>query len=222
MGKIPILLLLFFTLFYSTSSADEGVKLFKNYYFGTNRDEILKEPNVYDCSDALGNQGLCVDNQTFSNVDLSYGFKFINNKLIQVVLFSEYSYENYLNLFGTINSKFTLTTMQTQTDRLDLLELYKNDFTNANSRISSFESTALTNGNLTYIFIDNDNTTKETISNSDNVVQLIKNGDDNLREVDYQIITNEDGEFLIVSFSVPKMSLIFLKQTLKEKPIEDF
>jgi len=209
---IPILLNIF--------SFAEDIKLYKNYIFGMNRSDIMKIKDVYDCSNYAGEHSLCLDGQTFSELNTTIIYKFINNVLSQIILPFEYTHDNYLNLFGTINNKFTFLAMQNKKNRLDLIELYNNEPKNVKSKVSVFESTSLAQGNITYIFIDNNNTNKFRRQVS-NVVELILKSD-NIREIDFQIATNNNGKFILLSFNTPNLALKMIKNNFKKNNTEDF
>lgn len=199
----------------------EEIKLYKNYTFNMSKSNINKIKGIYDCSKEVGENTLCLDNQTFAGLETLTMFKFINNKLSQILLGFEYNTENYLKLFGVVNNKFAFLAMQSNKGRLDLIELYKKEPKNAISKIGLFESTSLAEGNLTYIFLDKNNTNK-LIKRVSNVTELVLKSENNLREVDLMITSDNSEQFILISFNTPKMAIKMTQNSLKNIETEDF
>lgn len=92
--------------------ADKPTKLYKGYEFGMSKTEIMKTPKVYDCTEEFEKGALCLDEQKFTGEEIDIGFRFVDEKLVSVILFSEFTEENYLQFIGAIGSKFQLTTIE--------------------------------------------------------------------------------------------------------------
>ncbi len=96
-------------------------KLYQEYRFGMLKADIKKNSNVYDCAEEFEKGALCIDEEKFVGEDVSIGFRFINDKLVAVVLFSEFTQENYLQFISALNSKFQLVVIESNNEKLDFL-----------------------------------------------------------------------------------------------------
>jgi hypothetical protein len=202
----------------SIASAD-NVKLYKHYTFGMSKDKIKKEANVYDCSKDFEQGALCKDKQSFVGENIDLGFRFINNKLVTVVLFTEFTNENYIKFIGALNSKFQLLTMESNQKKIDFLvqmKKYKRGVFLKN--ITDFEQNGLSNGNIKYSFIDK-NVFLKLGKSSSNITDLVMKASEDIRAVEYIITEDGNNAYGLIQFSAPKKSLALLK---KKQKYEDF
>jgi len=202
----------------SIANAD-NVKLYKHYTFGMTKDTIKKEIGVYDCSKDFEKGALCKNGQNFVGENIEIGFRFVNDKLVSVILFTEFTNENYIKFIGALNSKFQLLAMESNQKKIDFLEQikkYKKGIFLKN--INDFEQNGLANGNIKYIFIDK-NTFLALGKSSSNITDLIMKANSNIRAVEYIITEDKNGAYGLIQFSAPKKSFALLK---KKQKYEDF
>lgn len=211
-------MVLFFIL---SSSANAGIRLYKDYSFGMTKTEIMKKSGVYDCSQEFESGSLCLDNQKFVGEPVELGFRFVNNQLVSVVLFTDFTQDNYLKFLGALGSKFEPITIESSNEKVDLLVLKKNHKeAELLKQISDFEQQAIASGYVNYTFIDK--TSYQKYNSSSNTVEMILKADNSMRAVEY--IISEDDEynvFGVIIFSAPKKMVELIREKSKQK-YEDF
>ncbi len=218
---MSIILGLMICIIFNTVAFGDDIKLYKDFSYGTSKGDILKIKDIYDCSDEIGEDALGVDNNTFAGLEMSLVFIFSEEKLVKVSLIFDYDEDKYIKLFGAINSKFTLISIHGDDKQLDLITLYKKEPGNAMSKINDFENIALGKGNITYIFFDKENSQKFSPKVS-NALELIQKSAEDAREVDFEIISDEDDVGIFISFIAPKKVMNILQDKLKNTNVEDF
>lgn len=193
--------------------------LFKSYKFGQSKASFTSDEQFYDCSDILENS-LCTDVISFNGNDFEAVFSFIEDKLVNIMLVDNYSEDLYLNTFAALNSSFSLVAMQDAKDRFDLLEERHRvaDQDELEAKLAKFESIALDNAELTYIFLEGD---ARRFLAKKNVVSAIQQSPAGVREADMRVFANDDEVYISVVFSQPKLMQQQLQQRLTRK-VEDF
>ncbi|MCW7552661.1 hypothetical protein NX722_08380 [Endozoicomonas gorgoniicola] len=145
MKKFILLFTGLLSLFASISgSANSSSKLYRDYEFGMTKNEILKDVEVYDCSEEFEQGALCLNEQQFAGEYVDLGFRFINNNLVSVILFSEITTDNYMTFMGALNSRFQLTAMKSDYEEIDFLDqMKKHKEKQILKNITNFEQKAL-------------------------------------------------------------------------------
>ena len=115
--------------------------------------------------------------------------------------------------------------LQGATERLDLIELARTSQSKANfaSKMSSFESANLSNGELTYIFVE---LPGSDLRGKKNAIEAIMSASANTRTAELSI-TEDDTEddskaTLLINFTLPKLSLEKMKKKMSDAPVENF
>jgi hypothetical protein len=209
-------------MFVVSASANADTKLYKEYKFGMQKAEIMKEFNVYDCSEEFENGALCLNEQKFAGEDIEIGFRFLNNKLVTVILFSEFTEDNYINFIGALSSKFQLITIESADKKIDFIVQMKK-FKKAEflKNITDFEQQALASGNIKYTFIEKDSFEK-LVRSSVNAVEMIMKSDNSTRAIEYIIAEVDENTVAgLIQFSAPKKSLQLIQEKSKQK-YDDF
>lgn len=186
-------------------STTPSSKLYKEYRFGMPKADIQEIPDIYDCSKLVEKGALCVDGAKFAREDVSLGFRFINEKLVAVMLLAEFTQENYLQFIGALNSKFQIVTIESGNEKLDFLiqvKTYKESEFKKN--IIDFEERALARGDIMYTYFEKESFHK-MVKSSDNAVEMLLNANINMRVVQY-VITEIDNKTAIniIQFTTPQ------------------
>jgi len=205
----------------SAAIATESTRLYKHFEFGMPRATILKLPSIYDCSADFEKGAICQANDTFAGVPVETGFRFLSNKLVSIVLYTDFSQENHLQLMAAFKSKLQLIQLDSPKGVFDFLsELKKVKLNQFQHNISTFEQQALATGRIKYSFIEN-SVFKKFAKSSTNFAELIRQANNNLRVAEYSII--EEGESLItvIQFSAPKEALQLIQRKSQQK-YDDF
>lgn len=205
-------------MFVASAPANADTKLYKEYKFGMQKAEIMKGSKVYDCSEEFENGALCLNEQKFAGEKVDIGFRFHDNKLITVVLFSEFTNNNYINFIGALNSKFQLITIENGSKNIDfIVQMKKFKRAEILKNMSDFEQQALAGGNIKYTFIDKDSFEK-LVRSSANAVEMIMKSNNSMRAVEY-IIAEADENTVdgLIQFSAPKKSLQLIQEKSKQK-----
>lgn len=204
------------------ANSEAASKLYHDYEFGMSRDEIFKDDQIYDCSEEFEKGALCLNEQKFIGEDVDIGFRFINEKLVTVILFTDFTEESYIAFTGALNSKFQLVTIESDDKKIDLIvQIKKFAEPVFLKNISDFEQQALANGSIKYTFIE-DVEFNKLAKSSANAVDLIMKADSNTRAVEYIISeVDEDTVVGLIQFSAPKKVLQLIQEKSEQK-YEDF
>jgi hypothetical protein len=216
-------LLVLFTFCVPQAKAVEPIKLYKNYVFGTDHKEFEGIAGTYDCSEDFEAGALCINDLKFIGIDVDIAFRFYNNKLTQVYLMMFFDQPNHIKVFTTLRKRFQLVLIKNIAGQiLDIVNHSKTQTTDQlRSSIGTFEQIALASGEITYSFLET-KTIQPLLAKSTNIQMLIQKSPRGLREVDYNIFTNDDGDsFGHISFSAPKAMMLKLKKEASEQS-EDF
>ena len=221
---ILFLLILFsFNTTASTTNAAEPIKLYKNYKFGTDFRTIKKIKGAYDCSEDLGEDALCVEDQKFLGIDVVLGFNFYNKKLSQVSVIMSFNQPNNVKVFSALNKKFTLVQMKNMAGQtLDVVNLTNTKpKSQLQATVQQFEQIALASGEITYSYFETE-TIRPFFAKSRSILDLVKQAPMNVRGVDYRIFEGDEGDaFGFISFVAPKVMLAALSKEVKKQD-EDF
>jgi len=192
--------------------------LYQGYEFGMSRAEVMKYPGVYDCSEEFEKGALCLQDQKFIDEDVDMGFRFIDNKLITVILFSVYTEENYMQFMGALNSKFQMVTMESGDKKFDfIIQLKKYERSQFMKNITDFEQQALASGNIKYTFIEKESF-NTLIASSDNAVEMMIKADPDMRAVEYAVSEIDEATIVgLIQFSTPKQSMQLMHKKSKQK-----
>ena len=197
-----------------------GPKLFKEYRYDAQEQEFANIDAYYDCSEDVGAPALCIDEVGFLSAQFAGVLTFQDEQLRSVSLIAEFSESLYQRVVAALVQKFQLAVLQSDNDRLDLIAL-RREISNQSeliARVSAFESVALTQGMLTYAFLD----TKNKASGlANNVVELIQQLPEDAREVDLTVGEDADDSWLTLKFMLPVLQIKQTEQLLR-KPTEDF
>ena len=193
-------------------------KLYRDYRFGMLKVDIQKNSNVYDCAEEFEKGALCIDEEKFVGEDVSIGFRFINDKLVAVVLFSEFTVENHLQFVGALNSRFQLVTIESDNEKLDfLVQIKKYKESKFLKSIADFEERALAKENIKYTFFEKESFEK-MVKTSDNAVAMLMNADTNIRVVEYIIFKVDDKTVInLIQFTTPQEIHRILREKSKQK-----
>ena len=199
-------------------------RLYRDFDFGMPKSELLKLPNIYDCSGEFGEEGwLCLPEgaDTFADASVEIAFTLIDDSLFSLTLVTGFSQQRYLDFIAALSARHELISMYRRlpfaggrgTERVfDLFaEVRKAGGNQAGFRknLADFEGQALQDGNITYSFVDR--SWLESVAGPDtrNVVDLISKMGKEVRLVELSV-TGSEGEFagesfLTVRFTIPKM-----------------
>jgi hypothetical protein len=192
------------------SFAQSETALFRDIKYNSPISEFVKSRGYYDCSKVVGASARCIDNVRF--LDLTFETQvlvFNQGRLVSVVLATEMTPEAYQTVMRTLPKSFALMAMQSKAGRLDMLELKKKGGgSSALARINEFESTALQNGSLTYIFVEGD---FETHAKHATAIDAIMKSSPNSREVSVSVEEDNANTYLRVAFALPRRALSDMK-----------
>ena len=218
--------LVFVILIGLTASVDLAAsqfKLYKNYSYGVSKSEVVDiDPNIYDCSEQFDEDSwLCLDNEKFANTPVEIAFGFIDDSLVSVTIFAEFSSQIYTDFIATLNSKMQLTSLSDGDSNLDIIQKIKGlESSNLIKEIGDFEGQALNNGNITYIFVERD-AFLQFFKKAENFADLLLKMDANTRIAEYTVTENDEGAFSIIRFSAPKRQIKLILEK-SSKTTEDF
>jgi hypothetical protein len=195
-------------------------QLFKSYTFNAPLATFSESHGYYDCSEDLGGTARCLNDVEFLGHAFTAGLKFDAQRLMSVSLITEFDENLYFRVAGALGKTFGLCALQGATDRLDLIELARNtkDQAALQSKLSTFESLNLKNGNLTYIYVERP---IAELRSKKNAVDAILTAPSGTRTADLLVVVDESSAALIVTFNLPKLALQKIKKSM-DAPVENF
>ena len=212
--RFPSILLAGLCLFASPTIADQP-RLFRDYAFGMPKSELLKLPDIYDCSVDFGEEGwLCLPDggDTLADASVEVFFALIDDFLFSVTLATEFSQQKYVDFVAALSARHELIAVGSTKGVLDLIvEARKagRDEAAFKTSLVDFENQALQEGNITYTFVPRAWLQTPSAFGTRSAVELLdKMGTgDRLAELS---VTEGEGEyadeaFLTVRFTLPKM-----------------
>ncbi|WP_339718668.1 hypothetical protein [Marinomonas primoryensis] len=220
MTQLRMLLLAFFFTVMSTAQAETGPVLFKDYLYGMADEGFSNNSAYYNCSEEFSVNALCLDDVSFLSTKFTIGLLFQEKRLQSVVLYTDFSEPTYLKTISALIKSFQISSMQSKNKNLDIIELNYKKTKEANLRgiINSFESNALSEGLLTYTFLEIQEYKND---HAINLVDLIRKLPNSSRQVDFTVGEEQNETLLVLSFTLPALKLQQLQDIIR-KPIEKF
>lgn len=195
--------------------------LFKSYKYGQPRSIYAQNANYYDCEDEFDSQSLCTEPVSFLGHEFLAMLMFSEQRLVNVMLIADYTDELYLDAVTALSKTFTPVAMQDDIERMDFLELIRqvSDHSEFQAKVSAFESVALDNGQLSYIFLEGK---EEQVFKHKNTAAAVANLAAGTRSADLEIFYDEEGDYyLSINFSQPLLWESVIEKKLA-RDIEDF
>lgn len=221
--KILFALLIFYSGIVSAQSQASGTSpvLFKEYLFGMPVSTFTDAAGYFDCSEDFGGLARCLDEIDFLEEKLALALRFNDKKLATVLLVSEFDEKVYAKVFGALSKNFTLVMMRSKTDSLDLIALEKkaSDRKAFAANITEYETLHLRAGQLSYIFIEE---TPQTVRKAETASEAEANASEHARKVEMKVVEDDGEAFLIVEFSLPRLNLKRMQDTMKNVRGEKF
>lgn len=193
----------------SAFGREEPIKLYKEFVFGMGYDEVRHKAGVQDAT-TLGIPSVLLyrEGEEFGGEKWTQLFEFHNNSLISVILASE-KIESYQPAVLTIaHSGFTLDEMTSLTNSLDCLTLAtQTDQSTLIKRIEEFEKTALEEGYLELLYVDNSSISKilPYILDKKTQNEILENVPPNTRMINVIVTTDEETGLprIVIGFATP-------------------
>ena len=221
--KILFALLIFYSGIVSAQPQASGTPpvLFKEYLFNMPVSDFTDAAGYFDCSEDFGGLARCLNEIDFLEEKLALALRFNDKKLATVLLVSEFDEKIYAKVFGALSKNFTLVMMRSKTDALDLVALEKKvpDRKAFAANITEYETLHLRGGQLSYIFIEE---TPQALRNAKTASGAEANAPEHARTVEMKAIEKDGEAFLIVEFSLPRLNLKRMQDTMKNVKSEKF
>jgi len=104
---------------------EEQVRLYKEYYFGMPKKTIAAMKEIYDCSEDMERDAMCLSEQSFQGVEVELAFIFNGDQLVSVSAYADYTEENHDIFFNAIHSKFQLIVLFDGKGMFDIMKEYR-------------------------------------------------------------------------------------------------
>jgi hypothetical protein len=199
-----------FGLYFSVSHADE-LPLFKDFQYGQNISEFTTKKDFTDCSEEVGQSAICTDNIKFFGYDFTAALLFSDKKLTRVSLVSDFDESKYKTLIASLpKNGFNLVVIQGKSDRLDVIEAFnqKESLDSFKSKLTSFESVQLSQGQVTYSFVERP---AVELKQYPDAVTAINKSPRQTREIDFMVEEEDTPPQMILTFSLPKVFINEIK-----------
>lgn len=193
----------------NTVAGINGKTLFKDYKFGQTMSEIKKTGSFEDCSDFFEMPALCIKNVNFLDDKYDAGLLFEDNVLKSVCLYTEFNEESYMSLPASLEkNNFQLVILQDDKEKIDVIQASKKQTRqNFLDKLTDFENRMLSGNDALIGFLEIKGV-KKPVSQYTTSLELISDLPSSAREVDMNIITDDDGKrYLALSFTMVKNSI---------------
>lgn len=195
--------------------------LFRDIVYGAPASSFSAAQNYYDCSADAGSAALCLDDTTFLDEPFGLVLKLTDNEVTSVIAVADYSEAVYGKLFGALSENFTFIGMENKQEFFDLIERAR-AATNEQAftdQISLFESSALSDGQLSYYFIEQSQAQIEPMRSATEVIRTV--GPD-VRLARLIVTEDQDGAFAMAEFSLPGKDSERLQSNMEKAKKEKF
>lgn len=217
--KTTLRLLAAIGLLAGSLNASAADKLFKNYVYDSPASAYTEVAGYYDCSADIGGNALCLDNVDFIGHKFTAALIFSNSKLTVLSLVSPFDQTLSATAMGAIAKTFRLAGLSDGKSQLDIIELASSTSSNDafESKLSNYESSAMSGGQVTYTFLEGLDRSKKY----SNVLKLLESSPDNVRSAEIMLSGKGPEAALIIRFSFPKLEANKVKAAALN-PVESF
>lgn len=199
-----------------SANLDSDMKLFKGYHYGTHIANFSESKGYHDCSQEVGDNAVCLSDVDFSGASFDLALFHEDKKVVSTTLYNYYTSELHQKLFANLIRGFNLSAIQGKDELFDIIRGSKSE-NSFKSELTKFETTALNQGEISYIFIEK----HANLANADDYTTAILSTPRGIRAIAYNITTVEGDVFIRLSFTLPQMDLERLKANYF-KAKEDF
>lgn len=182
------------------------LRLFRDYYLGMPRADVLSREGAYDCAEALGPGAVCMNRMTFLDQDWSMDFGFTDQGLLSVTLHAVFSPELYTRVFAALDERFELVSLQSEQEPLDLVALWRNakDTGEASRRMSEYEAAGLARSNLAYVFLERVGV-QDALEQAQDLKELLAGAHPDTRAAGMVLRRDDDGkDWLVLQFDAAR------------------
>lgn len=217
--KLMVGTLLGMGLLFCSWSAVAADNLFKSYAYGAPLSSFKEAKGYYDCSDEVGGVARCIDDVDFIGHKFTAALIFSGSKLVMFSLISPFDTDLHATAIGSIAKTFKLSALSDEKSLFDVVQATANaksreDFS---SKLSNYESRALSGGTLTYTFYEGVDQNKKFPNMTSQLAAL----PDNVRAAEVMITGEGPDAALLIRFSFPKLEANKVAEAAK-KPVESF
>jgi len=187
-----------------TSFANDEVFIFKDFSYGTTKEELRKKTKAPDCGKSTdGYDVLCLKNYDFLGYKWTTYFAFENNKLVLISLVGSADYNKTVAVIRSLSETFALVSMQSVSDNFDFVATAKaRGISVASDALNKFEQLATLQGKVTYIFLEGESI-KNMLYTSANLTEIMQEAPISLREIDLSISPGINEARMAIRFVVP-------------------
>lgn len=219
MKHLAAITLLF--LFSVSSIASEQIRLYKQYLVGTPKAYLQKIHALEDCSKRYEQGTLCMQNHTLAGEEAEIAFRFLNDRLVSIVLMMPLSDVNKIRkMFYALKTQFDLVMIEDANEQLDIIKLSKNTFSKNDftQMIADFENNAYQNHNIKYTFISKEEFQSQS-RKSRNFSEVFKDAPIKMRAATYTVGRQNAQVMGVITFIAPGVTIEYLDQN---PIVEDF
>lgn len=205
----------------SQAAFAEQPKLFKDWAYKTPMASFSQELGFYDCAADFGAKAVCIDDVEFLGYPFGAVLSPTEGSLAEVMLVAEFDYDLYVKLMGALAGGFTLISMPGANDQLDLLHALQvsRNSQQFQSRLNDYETLGLSQGQLTYTFIEQSGDVVRRFSTASAAAFAAP---ETARLAELVVYEDEYESTLLVKFSLPTLSRESARESMQRMPVEDF
>lgn len=201
-----------------SAKLSNDIKLFKGYHYGTHIANFRESKGYYDCSLELNDNAVCLGGVDFAGSSFDLVLLYEDKKVVGITLINLFTNELDQKVLANLIRGFNLSAIQGKNELFDIIRESKSKSESRfKSELVKFETTALHQGEISYIFIEKHG----NLANADDYSSAITSTPKDIRAVVYKKFTSEGNAFISLSFTLPYMDIERQKANyLKAK--EDF
>ena len=193
-------------LFLGSSSAS-AIILFESHSFAASKSEIAVSPDVFHCSEFKDGASLCKENFRYLGRTWRVSYRFMHNRLTQVLLFADYTQADRASLINALSSEFHLAALKSGRRVLDLVLLSGKKKGNGYKRtLARFEKMGLADSDLVYVFFEKAGLNRRA-KKAKNIRDMMIKMSVLTREVDVWIQDSPEGKRIVLSFAMPRAAM---------------
>ncbi len=201
---LPAIILLFI---FGKAASSAAVILFESHPFAAAKSEIAICPDVSICSENKDGATLCKNNFEYLDLNWRISYRFMHDRLTQVLLFTECNPVDRTLLLRSLSADFHLAALKSGSKVLDLIRLSsKEKGDEYRKTVDRFERHGLARSNLVYVFFEKRGLNRRALK-AKNVSDLMIKMSVLTRELDVWIEEGDRRKRIVLSFAMPRAAM---------------
>ncbi len=183
-----------------------AVILFESHPFAATKSEIVGSADVFNCSPG-STDALCRNNFRYLDLNWRVKYRFVKNRLTQVLLFTEHTKADRTSLLEELSKDFHLAALKRGSKVLDLVRLSARESkARFKQKVRRFEQQGLAEADLVYVFLEKAGLNRRA-RKAKNIREMMAKMSILTRELDIWVEENGEGRRMVLSFAMPRAAM---------------